>query len=249
VGLVWWGVSSMRGAPRVAAKAPADPLPPNPAPNPLPPVDFPPPVEAPVQPPPPPGPPAPPPPPVTAPGKVSIDLIDLIDPRLDAVGKRRWTVANGELRCDEGSFVPRIQIPYRPPEEYDFIAVFSQPGLRNGISMIMPNPNGGSFYWFLGSGSGTQFGFSSKPTREGRIPGLITINTAYTTKVEVRKTGVKGFLNDKELLSHPTDFRDLTCDNWRRIPDTTLLAVACDDPVVFYHLRLVEITGQGRKSR
>ena len=44
-----------------------------------------------------------------------------------------------------GSFVPRVQFPYQPPQEYDYVVTFLQPGLRNGISLIMPNPNGGSF--------------------------------------------------------------------------------------------------------
>ena len=73
-------------------------------------------------------------PPRGIPGKRMIDLIPLIDPGQDAV-HGRWAVADNVLHCNDGSFVPRIKIPYRPPEEYDFIVTFSQPGLRNGISL------------------------------------------------------------------------------------------------------------------
>ena len=85
------------------------------------------------------------------PGTNMSDLIGLLDPQKDTVDNRKWEIINKELVCKEGNFVPRIQIPYIPPAEYDFIVTFSQPGLRNGISMIMPNPNGGSFYFFLGN--------------------------------------------------------------------------------------------------
>src|SRR5262249_12669609 len=158
------------------------------------------------------------------------------DPRKDALDGRRWAVVNKALHCNDGSFVPRIEIPYQPPEEYDFIVTFSQPGLRNGISLIMPNPRGGSFFWYLG-GNGAQYGFYANPSKGGRTKGLIEANKAYTTTVQVRRDGVRGLLNDRELVQYKTDFRDLTCDDWRRIRNSNLLAVGCDDPTVFHHVR------------
>ena len=187
-------------------------------------------------------------PPQGIPGKRMIDLIPLIDPGQDAV-HGRWAVADNVLHCNDGSFVPRIKIPYRPPEEYDFIVTFSQPGLRNGISLVMPNPNGGSFFWALGFDDGSQFCFHSNPDKGGKIPGLIAVNTAYTTTVKVRKNSVQGLVNGKLLMELKTDYKDLTCDDWRKIPDTTNLAVACDDPTVFHYVRVIEITGRGKRTR
>jgi hypothetical protein len=188
--------------------------------------------------------------PPDVPGKKTIDLIPLINPALDAVDKRRWEVKNDTLHCPEGNFVPRIQIPYQPPAEYDFVVVYSQPNPRNGISMIMPNPNpnAGSFFWYIGPRN-SDYGFASNPNIQGSIPNLIVANTAVTTTVQVRKTGVKGLVNGQELLNHPTNFRDLICDGWRTIPNKTLLALACDDPTVFHFVRVVEITGQGKRIR
>ena len=85
----------------------------------------------------------------------------------------------------------RAQFPYLLPEEYDFVVTFLQPGLRNGISLVMPNPHGGSFFWFLGSDNGAGYGFHANPDKRGTIPGLIQANTIHTTKVEVRKKGVR----------------------------------------------------------
>src|SRR5262245_31574123 len=191
-----------------------------------------------------------PPPPKGTPGKPMINLVSYIDPAKDAVENRRWLIKNNELHCDDAHFVPRIEIPYRPPEEYDFIVTFSQPGLRNGISLIMPKPQGGgSFFWYLGASDGSEYGFASNPNIMGQQPGLTQANTAYTTTVQVRKNSVKGLLNGKELINHPTNFADLTCDDWRRIRDTSLLGLACDDPTVFHYVRVVEITGKGKRSR
>jgi hypothetical protein len=184
-----------------------------------------------------------------APGMKVVELIALIDPVRDRVHGDGWELRDKVLHCRTGNFVPRMEIPYLPPEEYDFIVVFSQPGLRNGINLILPNPTGGSFYWNIGSNSGSRHSFSSVPQRNGDQAGLIQVNRLYTTTIQVRRGGVKCFLDGKELINHPTNFRDLTCDNWRTIRDTRLLAIGCDDPAVFHSVRLVEITGAGRGTR
>src|SRR4051794_12263857 len=55
----------------------------------------------------------------------SYDLIPTIDPKADTVGGEWVALANGELRCNSGGGVPRIHVPYVPPQEYDFTVVFS----------------------------------------------------------------------------------------------------------------------------
>jgi hypothetical protein len=177
-----------------------------------------------------------------------ISLIPLIDPTQDFL-QGKWHIEDAALVCDAGSFVPRVQIPYLPPKEYDFLVTFHQPRLRNGISLVMPNPNGGSFFWYVGNYKGAGYGFFGNPKKEGRAAGLIRAGTTHTTKVEVRAGSVRGFVDDKEMMQFDTDFRDLTCDSWRQVKDTRLLAVACDDPTVFEQVRVVEVTGRGTKLR
>jgi hypothetical protein len=197
-----------------------------------------------------PNPPPQPPPPAGMAGKTMVDLIPMVNTQIDAV-HGRWTIKDNVLHCPEGNFVPRIQIPYQPPREYDFIVVFSQPNLRNGVSLIMPNPNPnmGSFFWYVGSENGSCYGIHANPIKEGRLAGLVKPNTVCTTTVQVRNNSVKGIVDGKQLIHHPTNFLDLTSDNWRELRDKSLVAVACDDPTVFHHVRIVEITGKGRKIR
>jgi hypothetical protein len=185
-------------------------------------------------------------PPADVSGKTTVDLIPLIDPAKDRV-HGDWNTQYGILQCTSGGFVPRIQIPYQPPAEYDFVVMFSQRELRNGISLIMPNPNGGAYYWYVGIDSG-EYGFGGNPGKKG--PGVFYIkpDTFYTTIVEVRRDGVRALVNGKLLLDHK-HFRDLGVDNWRSMPDTKVLGVACDDPTVFHYVRVLEISGKGTKTR
>jgi hypothetical protein len=176
------------------------------------------------------------------------DLIPLIDPALDRQ-HGDWTVqANGELRCDTGGFVPRIHVPYRPPQEYDFTVVFSQRDLRNGISLIMPK-QGGQFFWYLGGGPGRDYGFASNPNKGGSYVELIKPNVKYQTTVQVRRGEVKGCLNGRVLISYKTNLGDLISDGWRDMKDKTVLAVACDDPTTFHAVQITEVTGQGTRVR
>ena len=94
-----------------------------------------------------------------APRAKSINLLELLDPAKDFKPQNKWAIANGVLRCTEGNFVPKVVFPYQPPEEYDVSFTFAQPGLRNGVGVIMPNPNGGhSFLFWVGGDGGTLTG-------------------------------------------------------------------------------------------
>lgn len=179
-------------------------------------------------------------------GKKTVDLVPLFDQQKDVV-HGRWVVVKNALHCNDMSNVPRVQIPYEPPQEYDFTVTFSQPNLRNGISLVMPNPKGGMFHFGFGFHGGWRYelhGFNL-----GTVASVLAPNKAYTVTVQVRRDGVKALLDGKELMAHPTDFRDLTCDSYRDMPNKKFLAVACDDPTVFHYIQVVEISGVGKPGR
>ena len=189
-----------------------------------------------------------PPPPADVVGKTTVDLIPLFDPAQDIV-HGRWLGVGNALHCNFQGLVPRIQFPYQPPEEYDYIVTFSQPNLRNGISMIMPNPRGGAFFLILGEGNGNEYGFEYQLGKPGtRLPWPIKPNTIYTITVQVRRDGVKALLDGK-LVDSRTNFQELKLDSWRKMRDDRLLALGCDDPTVFHYVRVIEITGSGKKGR
>ena len=226
-------------APNAEAPRPDMPAQPNPAVQqpPLKPLGSPVP-NAPAQPAPPPG----------VAGKPTIDLVPLIDAARDPI-HGRWLIVNNVLHCNDMHFVPRIQIPYQPPAEYDFTVTCSQPTLRNGISLIMPNPGGGSFFWALGGDNGSTGTLNTSPPLRCQLPRPLAPRTVFSTTVQVRRDGVTVLLDGVVLVEHKTNFKDLSSDDWRRLADASLLGVACDDPTVFHFVQVVEIAGAGKRTR
>jgi hypothetical protein len=178
-----------------------------------------------------------------------VDLIPLIDPVRDAI-HGKWSVADNILHCNHMHLRPRIQIPYQPPEEYDYIVTFSQPKQRNGISLIVPNQHGGSSIWTIANNNGNSYGFHLNGRPDVKpLPKPLEVNKTYTTVVQVRRDGLTVLLDGVVLVNHKTDFRDLTNnDQWFKIPNPKLLGLACDDPTVFHYVRVVEIKGTGVKT-
>jgi hypothetical protein len=178
-------------------------------------------------------------------GKTTVDLIPLLDLKKDVV-KGKWVVVDGVLHCNDQNFFPRVQIPYEPPEEYNFVVVFSQPKIRRSLGLVLPSPRGESFSWELG-GTFRRFTISARPPRSARAPQPLQANTAYTTVVEVRRDSIRCLLDGKEIVK--ADPKDLAADAFRKLTDQRLLGVVCDDPTVFHYVRIVEISGPGKKIR
>lgn len=179
-----------------------------------------------------------------------VNLLKLVDVATYGRPADKWTMQNGALVCTRGSFVPKVVIPYEPPEEYDFKIVFSQPKLRNPVCMIMPK-NGASFSWEVGGTNG-QFAFSIEPPSGGKNPVDFQVKGAqqpgrvHTTIVQVRNGGVRAFYDGRPVAQYATDYSDMKTNSWRDIREKNFLAVGCDDPAIFHVIELTEVRGRGR---
>ncbi len=182
----------------------------------------------------------------------SINIIALIDPAADAI-KGEWSIERGALVCSTQHFVPKLYLPYLPPEEYDIKIVFSQPKIRHDIGVILPR-DGNSFSWQAGGEEG-KFLFSVQPPpggrnpTESRFPGAVMAGRQYTTVVQVRNAGVVAFFEGKQMAAYKTDYRDMRVSSWHTLPDATRMAVCCDDPTIFHVIEVTEVTGTGKLLR
>ncbi len=183
-----------------------------------------------------------------------VNLLALIDPDKDFKPKDKWAVANGVLQCTRGSFVPKVVFPYQPPQEYDISFTYSQPSLRNGVGVILPNPNPNvkaSFAFIVGESSGRSIMLSNDQGkyRQTFPKAVIQENTKYTVVVKVRKTGVAATINGTPVANLQTDFSDLKVNSWRKIDEWQNAAIFCDDPTAFYQVQIKEVTGEGPVTR
>ncbi len=184
-----------------------------------------------------------------------IDLLAKIDLNQDARPRDKWAVYKGTLRCVKGHMVPKVVLPYEPPEEYDVRFSFMQPKLRHSVGLILPKA-GTSFAWLVGEDAGSTCVFTingdhngpANPTRK-TARGLIQPNRKYTSTVKVRNDSVKAYINGRLVVDYKTDFKDMRTTVWHRISETRQLGIFADDPTVFYELTVTEVTGKGKTLR
>lgn len=185
----------------------------------------------------------------------ALNLMPLINPAIDSV-KGKWSLRAGTLVAEPEQF-SRIQIPFEPPEEYDFRIVFNRLSGEDEVSQYF-SQSGRMAMWQMGAIKNTLFGFQLVGGI-GTLGGNRTtvrsencLRTGQATSVlAVRKTGVKAYLDGKLISEWATDFSDASLDDhYWSMPDKRLVGLAAHkNNVVFYRIELLEITGRGKPTR
>ena len=184
--------------------------------------------------------------------KAPVDLLALIEPKRDAV-VGQWTLENGAL-LGEKHRVAVLEIPYEPPAEYDFRIEFTplEAGIGGGQHLTAA---GHDFAWDFFSGkAGRAFGFElvdsaplfQNPTRILLPP--VEKGRRYTSLVEVRKDGVRGFLDDQLVTERKTDYRDMDEPAYWKLNHDGRLGVGCSGRMVFHRIEVREVSGRGRTT-
>ena len=184
---------------------------------------------------------------VEMPRRPPIDLIQLVDHGVH-VQHGAWRKQDGELHGMTKNMVPRFHIPYLPPEEYDFEMAWTQPNARHAVwvGLIV---KGARILYQCGKGSA---GFAEVDSFEhadadnpSRAPAQLQPGRRHTMKVEVRRDGMKGYLDSElksELAIEPERW---TTSKWMTMKDPSILSVGCDDPITFHYIRVHPISGPG----
>ncbi|MCX6899099.1 MAG: SUMF1/EgtB/PvdO family nonheme iron enzyme [Verrucomicrobia bacterium] len=183
----------------------------------------------------------------------AINLLPLIDPAKDAV-EGTWTIENGELIGDNNGFA-RIEIPYQPPSEYDFLVEFKQ--LRKGIGGCQHLAKAGrNFTWNFFGASGSELfafekvggqGMQGNPTT-ARL-SRIELGRVYASMVQVRNGQVTAFLDGKQVSSWKTNYTDMDAYAGWKLRNPSLLGVGSQSRLAFRRIEIREVTGKGTFTR
>ena len=186
-------------------------------------------------------------------GGAKVDLLKLIDPEKDTV-KGTWTLVDGKLVSDKTGYC-RIEIPYKPPEEYDFRIVFTRTEGKDFIGQILYKSEH-QFTWVMDGFGDTISGLDvlngkrfqeNETTVKGK---LLMNNQPQSSIVQVRKSGVTVQLNGKSIVKLATNYSDLRIWEQLKLRNSSVLGLAeWNNEVSFSVVELIEITGTGKKTR
>jgi len=166
-----------------------------------------------------------------------------------------WTREGADLKSD-GTAFGRIEIPYEPPENYDFKIVFTTKTQRGDVAQLCYGITG-AFTWKMGALSNRYAMFEAAANNgdnnESRYlaPPILESGKTYESIVRVRGNLVEGYLNGKRLSRlrlNPTGAR-APYSYWV-MPHVKTLGVGVWATVAtFSTIEIDEIGAQGRWLR
>jgi serine/threonine protein kinase len=185
--------------------------------------------------------------------KGPVDLLKLIDPRVDTV--------NGSWRLEKGSLVSqrewygRLQIRYVPPEEYDLRIVVERKdhdedlivGLPKGDTQLTAN---------LDAGHSTYSAFGIQAVKADASPQysgkLFTENRTAILLCSVRRKSVGITVDGKKVLTYAwkgDEARGLIATQWE-VPNRKVPFIGAHGTVFAVHsMLLIPVTGAGHVDR
>jgi hypothetical protein len=174
----------------------------------------------------------------TAGGGKWIDLLAMIDAKRDAKAGT-WTLENGVLTSDKENGA-RVQIPYLPPEEYDYRVVFTRNQGGSGVLQYAARGDR-EMIWVVGYSTG--FALNDK-TLDQKVK--LDNGRKYTSLIKVRRGGVQFLLNGQLVLEEKDENRLFQSGLWNRLPNEKLLGVGSFfSPTSFHSIEIQEISGKG----
>jgi hypothetical protein len=184
-------------------------------------------------------------------GPRTIDLLSMVDASRDAVSGE-WNRSADGLESTGGR-AQRFRLPYRPPEEYDFLIEFTVVGGRQAVAQDCV-ANGHPFDWVMG-------GWGNRVCGLGKIAGQAPNQNATTLQqrgyevgkrqrslVQVRRDGVTVTLGDSVVVRYQTDFHDVA-DFANYGVGQSALGLVSFDHTIFHKVELTEVTGHGTPLR
>jgi serine/threonine protein kinase len=185
-----------------------------------------------------------------------VDLLKLIDPRLDAVGDHRnWAFRDGYLVSHSSG--NQLEFPYALPEEYVYRVTFDAPKSLTGQLMFFVPVRHRRINWVVGERDNTACGLDlidGKPSSQNMTTrwakSWIVPAARNTVIVEVRKDHTACYLNDALVADYHTDYHEIGMVDWFKFtwPETAGVMFKMTD-IRIVAAEVMEITGTGRALR
>ncbi|MCX6906506.1 MAG: alpha-L-fucosidase, partial [Verrucomicrobia bacterium] len=188
----------------------------------------------------------------------AINLLLLVDPQKDAV-KGQWTLTDEGVRLEKPELAGVLDLPYAPPEEYDFEIEFTPQSDGRNVNQFLVAA-GRSFAWKLNL-YGQQPPIHGLDLLDGKLaknrdeavaqkPLTLEPGQRYTSKVEVRRGSLRALVNGEEFMRWSGDFNRLSLEPIFKLHDDRHLGVgSVTRGVVFHHIEVREVTGKGTFTR
>jgi hypothetical protein len=183
-------------------------------------------------------------------GSDTVDLLKRIDLGKDAVGGK-WRF-DGETLLTPAVRFGRIQIPYRPPEEYDVTLVAER--LEGANSIVLGLVEGERQFALVidaydhDSASGLdQIDHRPFPETETAFKGRILTNGKPSTiRVAVRRTWLQVKVDEKSIIEWKADYERVSLfPDWRVPLGKALFLGAWTAPYRIHSLTLSPLSGPG----
>ncbi len=188
-----------------------------------------------------------------------ISLMDRIDPAADTV-RGVWTRVANELQGahKENTHGPAVlQLPYEPPQEYDFRIAFTASGAGVEATQILSSL-GHQFSWATSNGQIEKWsGFSRVDGKDiSNSPAAVKLvthlqpNQRYESLVEVRRGRVTGYIDGKKIVDWPTEYHEMQADGDYILPNQQTLGIGIWWATTTFHdISVREVTGKGKFLR
>ncbi|HEX7900680.1 MAG TPA: protein kinase [Planctomycetota bacterium] len=182
--------------------------------------------------------------------KNAINLFGHLDPQRHTVAGG-WALLEGRLVSDRTPYA-RLEIPYNVPDEYDLRAVFTRQGGSDAVVLLLAAGARGCAF-VLGGEDNQAIGFAeiAGDPSAALIRGerVLDNDRSYTAVVQVRRTGLRAFLDGREVAARETSFSDMAIPAAWSLRNTGVLGIGSHrSPTVFQRVDLLEISGRGRRA-
>ena len=184
------------------------------------------------------------------PWEKAVDLLSPVDPARTTL-RGTWTREGSGLRSGDRE-LQQLELPYRPPEEYDLRVEFTPRGPVPDVNVIVTR-RGRPFQWVLGGWGNRAIGFSEPGSSPTTGDGLLLRSPCLepgrrvSTVVRVRRHGVTGFLDERELVRREDRLDALGLVHSVRVRDGSLLGLLSFGCATEFHaVKLLPILGEGR---